>query len=103
MSDVNRWRIKYMDGTEWANINGPPENAPAFGVLCVMQSEGTTPILQGRPFYVYDYIEDFWHNTDLIGMLGRLRLRPLKTVVKEGFEISDDAWKQFKNELRDSG
>lgn len=103
MSDVNRWQIKYVNGTEWTNSDGPPEDARLFGVLCVAQSEGVGRPLQGRPFFVYDYVEDFWHNTDLIGMLGRLRERPLKTVVFEGFEIPDDEWKQFKNELQDSG
>lgn len=78
------WRIYYGDGSTFSSADGPPEAAPAWGVVSVACRDSQDPReihrMQGTgfDFFVWDGIE--WWGVDQIGLIDRLADRTAKVV-----------------------
>lgn len=80
-----RWRIYYEAG-EFDDHDGIPEQAPAFGVICIVQPDETVGriIVQKKDFYWYNLEVEQWEGGDLIGLLDRWLNNLPTTAVKAG-------------------
>lgn len=54
---MTAWVVWYDDGTSFASTDGPPEDAPRWGVICIAAYSGE----HGRMI---------WHGTDFYGWVG---------------------------------
>ena len=67
------WRVYYDDGSTFDSSMGGPDDAPPFGVVCVLQrtADGCGVVsLQERDFFVHDGVA--WVPVDKTGIWDRL-------------------------------
>lgn len=67
-----RWRIYYGDGTTFSDAEGAPEDAPAWNVQAIIQTDRDhgRNIQTARDYYICRY--ERWLGCDLIGVLDHL-------------------------------
>lgn len=71
------WRIYYDDGSTFDSSDGAPEDAPAFGVQCIVERDPDVGriILADDDWYYFDVKWGRWLKSDLYGMLDKLLAR----------------------------
>ena len=72
-----------------------PFNAPAWGVLCIVEPDKdcVRHIVQGGAYYVYRADEPRWYEADMIGMLDYLA-RPGPRKVIFGYYVNNQLWNE---------
>lgn len=95
-----KWRIYYDDGSTFDNTQGKPEQAPPFGVLCIVafNKDNGRSIFHKWDFYYYNTTVENWFGCDMFGLLDQLchdNTNALKAV-KQGRTVSN---KQFRKIL----
>jgi len=105
---MNKWRIFYDDNSTFGWSDGPPEDAPPEGVICIVgyKNDGRRYIQHGgskdgassgyAQFYCYDLETNEWWGMDYAGLLDRLR-RNLIHAFKEGRSIKDEDFQRIMN------
>jgi hypothetical protein len=80
-----RWNIEYIDGSEFSNLDGRPEDAPGGGVESIAQEDTNgevgTIIHNGSDFYVFDKQYGGWYGMDIFGFVQYL-IRPGLKIIK---------------------
>jgi hypothetical protein len=83
-----QFRVYYEDGTTYA---GDPFNAPAWGVLCIVEPDADCGrhIVQGGKFYVWRDDYGRWYEADDVGLYDYLA-RPGARRVLFGSYVSNE-------------
>lgn len=85
MKSIN-WRIYYEDGSTFTNLDGAPEDAPAFGMLMVVQTDPDVGrmIMHAWDWFFWREDDQQWWGADIYGLLDQmLHNKPLKAL-KQG-------------------
>ena len=96
MVEVN-WRIYYSDGSIFDNSMGDPDDAPAFGVICIPQPDelvGRT-IMHGWDWYYFIPEDQQWWGSDIYGVLDRLLHRLPVIALLQGRSVSNQIYTQI--------
>ena len=95
------WRIFYDDST---NYQGPVDDAPGFGVVCIAQKDTAGGINMASHGDYYVLINDFWVICDTFGVLDYMINSP-KSVqrVLAGRTISKDDFHRIYKLARTMG
>ncbi len=90
------WRIYYTDGSTFDNSQGKCEDAPAFGVVCIVYPDKLVGrvILHRHDWYYWIGEEEGWSGGDIYGLLDRLLHRLPTEAVLQGRNVSN---KMFRN------
>lgn len=99
------WRIFYSDGSTFDSEQGKSEDAPAFGVICIVHLDKRTGhsnvgrlILHMKDFYFMAKGE--WRGVDLPGLLDALRNHlPFKNYC-EGRTVSNIDFDRIMNKAK---
>lgn len=72
--DKLEWRIYYDDGSTFDNLQGPPEKAPPFGVICIIKThkDNGHSTLTKWDWYYYRTDVPTWFGSDNFGLLDQL-------------------------------
>lgn len=93
-----KWRIYYDNGTTFDSSQGMPEDAPAFGVQCIVfpdKDHGRT-ILQRFDWYYWKRDENEWWAGDLFGVLDLFMHQPKNvTALKAGRNVSNTTFQDI--------
>lgn len=94
---MNKWKIYYSDGSTFTSEEGSAEEAPSFGIICIVQPdpERGRNIMHGWDWYYYNDTEGtapMWWGCDLHGLLDRLLHRLSVRAVLQGRTVSNDVW-----------
>lgn len=81
------WRIYYADGTTFDDSEGTPEEAPSFGVLCIVCPDDVVGRVVLNRHNFYYWMPSQWWGSDLQGVLDNLL----------NCGGSGRAWKQGRN------
>jgi hypothetical protein len=67
-----KWRVYYDGGATFDSTQGEPEDAPSWGIACIVQPyiESGRTITQGYDYYVFT--ENMWIGMDRTGVLDYL-------------------------------
>ena len=86
------WRVLYEDGVAYSSTDGPPHDAPGYGVL-VIQQDGHD-LLFNKDYYLWHSGHGCWLETDLVGLVDYLVIAaPLIDAVKVGRVVPRGAFK----------
>ena len=92
-----KWRIYYDNGDTFDSDNGSPEDAPSFGVICIVQPNelcGRT-VTHGYDWYYYRTDIEEWWQSCLHGLLdGLLHNHPI-CAVKQGRNAPDNVYRSI--------
>ena len=68
------WRVYYDDGSTFDSSMGAPEDAPAFGVLCIVfpDEDHGRLVMSGWDWYFFVPDEKNWWGADIHGLIDRL-------------------------------
>ena len=96
------WRIYYADGTTFDSSMGGPDDAPAWGVIVIVQPSihgGARP-LDGQRYYIYE--DGRWIGASWDGILDKLAHRIKFSGFLVGRWVHDavylDVWKRMKSD-----
>lgn len=91
-----QWKIYYTDNTTYSSEQGTPQEAPAFGVLVVVEHhEGVGRYIHTLCDWYYYHTElQEWFAGDLHGLLDHLLHNLPITAVKQGRLVDNDTYKQ---------
>jgi len=68
-----KWRIYYDNGETFDNTMGEPEQAPGYGVICVLQITEDTGRMTNHRWDFYYWENGFgWIGSDVHGLMDRL-------------------------------
>jgi hypothetical protein len=98
-----KWKVFYIDGSSFSNMDGVPQDAPGWGVLAVAQEDETVGVLvhQGNNYYVFDEQYDGWYGLDDNGFAQYVARSGLK-IVKLGESMSTERYKTMIKEIREN-
>lgn len=91
-----RWVIWYADGSSFTSLDGGPDNAPRWGVLCIAAYSGDhgRVIWHGGDYYAFE--EGEWGPRDLVGLIDYLTRPGAAKIVLVGRHVPPDQfWKIY--------
>ena len=95
------WRIYYCDGSTFDSDQGEPAEAPAFGVLAIVQRDSTPEpanvgrfVRNGWDWYYWQPEAREWWAGDLFGLLDRLLHCLPVGPVKQGRTTSQTVYRE---------
>ena len=89
------WRVVYEDGVAYSSTDGPPHDAPSWGVLGIWQPGGRS--LYNKDFYLWREDYDGWIEVDHLGLVDHLvTAAPQVTKVLVGRTVP---WRQYREVL----
>jgi hypothetical protein len=85
------WRILYDDGTDFDSSQGEPCDAPAYGIVCIIQRDDLVgrKIAHGWDWYYWVPQEGAWWGADIYGLLDRLLHRLPTEAICQGRMVSN--------------
>lgn len=92
-----KWRIYYWDESTFDDTMGTPEEAPSFGIICIVQPNDYTgrTVVSGYDWYYFNIDEKEWWQSDIHGLLDNLLHNfPIKAV-KQGRNAPDPLYKSI--------
>lgn len=91
------WRIYYGDGSTFSSDDGAPEDAPSFGVICVVQPNVLTgrESLHGWDWFYYVPDDGMWWGSDIHGVLDRLLHNLPIRALKQGRCVSNPVFQEI--------
>lgn len=94
-----KWRIYYADGSTFDNTDGEAEEAPAFGVICIVFPDTVVGrvVMWGWDWYYYETECGQWWGSDIHGLLDGLLHGLPRTAYKQGRNIHNAAFKAILN------
>jgi hypothetical protein len=96
------YKVYYADGSTYT---GEPWDAPAFGVLVIVEKDADhgRRLVSAKDYYVWDEKAERWWSVDFIGMVDYLG-QPGRKRVLFGRTVSNEEWyriMRFANEDND--
>ena len=95
------WRVYYADGSTFSHKDGTPEEAPGWGVVCVVQPDAKVGrnILERWDFY-YFHEDGRWWGCDQWGLIDRLAHRLPMRAVSVGRTIAETEYEKILEAAR---
>lgn len=92
-----RWRIYYDDESTFDSSMGEPEQAPSYGVICIVQphEDSGRIVVSGYDWYYYVPDIDEWWQSDIHGLTDRLCHNMPTFAVKQGRSAPDVIYKRI--------
>lgn len=92
-----KWRIYYDNGYMFDNEMGEPEDAPGYGVVCIVQPDETVGrlIMHRWNFYYWVPSDAQWWGSDIYGVLDRLCHRLEIKSICQGRTVSNVRYKNI--------
>jgi hypothetical protein len=92
---MTTWRIYYWDGSTFDSTMGTMQEAPSFGVICIVQPNEYTgrTIVSGYDWYYFNEEIGEWWQSDIHGLLDNLLHDFPITAVKQGRNAPDSEYK----------
>jgi hypothetical protein len=96
-----RWKVYYIDGTTFSNLDGRPEDAPGWGVAAIAQEDDVVgvQIHQQRDFYCFAPEFGGWYAVDYFGFAQYLA-RPGYKIVKLGEVMPTHKYRELLTSIR---
>ena len=100
-----QWKIWFHDPksptycTSWSNMDGPPSDAPAEGVICIVQTADggrSKDLIHSADYYAIDE-EDKWTGMDASGVQDRRENNITFRALKTGRWINTDRYLEIKS------
>ena len=93
MSNVE-WTIYYADESTFDSTDGEPEDAPSFGILCIVFPDPYVGrlVMNGWDWYYYHPEEKNWWGADIHGLLDTLLWNRPFRALKQGRNVSRKVW-----------
>ena len=90
------WRIYYDDGSTFDSTMGSPENAPSFGLLCIVfpDEDHGRLVMQGWDWYFYHDEEKNWWGADIHGLLDQMLHNLPVRALKQGRNSPAKVWRE---------
>ncbi len=92
------WEIYYDDGTTFSDLDGTPEQAPSFGVICVVTPDETVGRIVIHKWDWYYMVEGQWWGSDIYGVLDRLTHNLEVTALKQGRSVANHEFQRIMTE-----
>jgi len=97
---MSKWRIFYSDGSTFSHDEGAPEDAPAFGIVCIVQPDPDRGrnIMHGWDWYYFNDGEGrapMWWGCDVHGLHDRLLHRLPVRAVCLGRTVANNVWQEM--------
>ena len=91
-----RWRIYYDDGSTF-DSQGGCEDAPPFGVICIIYPDDLVgrKIMHGWDWYYWVPEAGQWWGSDIYGVLDRLLHNLPLRALKQGRNASNERYRQI--------
>lgn len=91
---MSKWRIYYSDESTFDWTMGTPEQAPSFGIICIVQPSETAgrTIVSGYDWYYWCPDIEEWWQSDIHGLTDRLCHNLPTTAVKQGRSAPDPVY-----------
>lgn len=91
------WRIFYDNDTCFDSTQGKPVDAPAFGIICIVQRSKTVgrTIMHGWDWYYHVPEEHAWWGSDTFGLFDRLLHRLPTEAVLQGRMVSRERFAEI--------
>ena len=88
-----QWRIYYDDFSTFDSNNGEPEDAPAWGVICINQPDPKTNVMRMHRWDYYYWHRKYgqWWGSNLIGMVDQFATYPRDVVALKVGRNADNA------------
>ncbi len=85
------WRVFYDDDTTFDNIQGNPEDVPAYGVICIVFPDELVGrvIMHGWDWYYWVPPEEQWWGSEIHGYLDRKLHRLPSRALCQGRNVSN--------------
>ena len=85
------WRVYYSDKTTFDSTQGKPNDAPGYGVVCIVQPDKIVGrmIMHGWDYYYYVESENQWWGSDLQGVLDRFCHRLEMSALCQGRNVAN--------------
>lgn len=89
------WRIYYDDGSSFDSSMGSEEDAPSYGILCIVypNEDFGRIVMSGWDWYFYHDEEKNWWGADIHGLCDQLCHNKPVRAVKQGRNAPDKIWK----------
>lgn len=96
-----KWKIFYIDGSEFGNEDGNPEDAPGSGVAAIAHEDKEVGVLihHGENFYCFAEQYGGWVGMDYWG-LSQYLARPGFKIIKLGEGMDLNAYKALLVRIR---
>ena len=91
------WRIYYDDDSTFDSTMGAPVDAPAFGVICIVNPhpDHGRVIMNGWDWYYYHSEEEGWWGADIHGLVDHLLHNLPFQALKQGRNAPDKDWQRI--------
>lgn len=91
------WRIYYADGSTFDSNQGEHEDAPPFGVICIVYPNDLVGriIMHGWDWYYWVTEVGQWWGSDIYGVLDRLLHNLPLCALKQGRNASNERYRQM--------
>ncbi len=91
------WRIYYSDESTFDSSQGSPQDAPAYGVICIIYSNELVGriIMHRWDWYYWVPDEGQWWGSDLFGVLDRLLHRLPTIALCQGRNVSNKTYSKI--------
>lgn len=101
LPETLRWKVYYIDGRTFSNIDGNPEDAPGSGVAAVVQEDKVvgTAIHSGNTFYIFGEQYGGWYGADEWG-LSQYLARPGLKVIKLAETMITDKFLELRKKIQ---
>lgn len=87
------WAVWYDDGSSFSNLDGPPESAPRWGVMCVAAQSGDHGRMIWHGVDYYAWKDGAWVSLDITGLFDYLGNHPGKEkIVLIGRHVAPDVF-----------
>lgn len=85
------WRIYYSNGLMFDSSMGDPVDAPAYGVICIVQPDEMVGrvIMHGWDWYYFVPEDRQWWGSDIFGVIDRLCHRLPVVALLQGRNVSN--------------
>lgn len=91
------WRIYYSDGSTFDSNQGRCEDAPPFGIICIIYPNDLVGriIMHGWDWYYWVPEDGQWWGSDIYGVLDRLLHNLPLRALKQGRNVSSKRYGQI--------
>lgn len=98
-----RWKIYYISGETFSNLDGEPADAPGWGVLAVVQEDEMVGVLvhQRSNFYCFDKQYGGWVGMDHFGLAQYIG-KPGKKTIKLGEAMDTNHYKVMISDIKNN-
>lgn len=95
------WEIYYEGGATFSDLDGRPEDAPGYGLLCIWQANGDACFNSDHYIYRTDYGQ--WIDVDYAGLIDHMvEAAAMIVAYKSGRRVPLREWKRVTRRMNEA-